>query len=107
MKMNNFNIGMPFPNMILNNNFTQKYKNFVFKDDLGISITMQLQNGTTISKMIEKYCLKKQISDPTKFYFIYNNIKIDPYNNTTIDKYFADCDIPLIIVKDENNLIGG
>ena len=109
-EMNNFNMGMSSPNIMMNNNIPQNHiniKNVVFKEDSGQSSAMQIPYGTSISTMIEKFCTRKSVQNSNQFLFIYNNQRINPNDYTSIEVFFKDSYIPAIIVKEANDIVGG
>ena len=110
MKMPNFNIGMPLPNIILNNNVSKNIPrmNIIFKTTKnGTTTTFCLKHGTTVKEMIEKYCKEKGISlNDERFAFIYQAQKINKDDLTPIESFF-EINPSTVIVNDTYDLIGG
>ena len=110
MKMPNFNIGMPFPNILLNNNFSDNIPKMgiTFKTTRGKTTNMCLKYGTTIKEMMEKYCKEKGLSiNDDHITFINNARKINKNDLTPIESFFINQARPVIVVNDTYDLIGG
>ena len=110
MKMPNFNIGMPFPNILLNNNFSDNIPKMgiTFKTTRGKTTNMCLKYGTTIKEMMEKYCKEKGLSiNDDHIVFINDARKINKNDLTPIESFFINQARPVIVVNDTYDLIGG
>ena len=110
MKMPNFNIGMPLPNILLNNNFSDNIPKMgiTFKTTKGETTKMGLKYGTTVKEMIEKYCQENGISIHDDYItFINNARKINKNDLTPIESFFINQARPVIVVNDTYDLIGG
>ena len=110
MKMPNFNIGMPLPNILLNNNFSDNIpkKDIIFETTKGETTKMCLNYGTTVKEMVEKYCQENGLSINDDYItFISNAQKINKNDLTSIETFFINQAYPCIIVNDVHALIGG
>ena len=110
MKMPNFNIGMPLPNILLKNNFSDNIPkmNITFKTTKGIITNMCLKYGTTVKEMTEKYFQRMGISiNDDHFIFINDYQKINKNDLTPIEHFFKNQKSPVILVNDAYDLVGG
>ena len=112
MKMPNFNIGMPLPNIILNNNVSENIPrlNIIFKTTRNETTTFCLKYGTTVKEMIQKYFKEKGLplnDEHDRFAFIHVAQKINQNDLTPIEHYFKNHINPVIIVNDVHDLIVG
>ena len=106
MKMNNFNMGMPVPN-IMNNNFNnvQRMK-ITFNTNKGKTFDFYFNYGTTIKEVYEKYCEQEQIDkNDDRFFFIYNGQKINKNDTTSIESFFAPYPNPKIVAVHDTDII--
>ena len=112
MKMSNFNMAIPLPNLMINNNFSDNIPkvDVTFKESSGLRPTISFKYGTTVKEMIELYFKKREIaiSDRNpKFFFLYNGTKINPNDMTSIEIFFKESKHRSVTVIDSSNLIGG
>ena len=111
MKMPNFNIGMPLPNILLNNNFSDNIPkmDIIFESSAtnGKS-TICLEYGTTVKDMIEKYCNENGLSiNDHHIIFINNARRIYKNDFTKIESFFVGQLKPTVVVIDGKNIMGG
>ena len=111
MKMSNFNMAIPLPNLMINNNFSDNIpKVDVTFNESGLRPTISFKYGTTIKEMIEIF-LKKigvAISDENqRFIFLYNGTKINQSDLTSIEIFFKESKHPVVVVIDPKNVMGG
>ena len=111
MKMPNFNIGMPFPNILLNNNFSDNIPkmDIIFESSAKSGKTVIcLKYGTTIKEMMEKYCKEKGLSiNDDHIVFINDARKINKNDLTPIESFFINQGRPNVVVIDDKNVMGG
>ena len=112
MKMSNFNMAMPLPNLMINNNFSDNIpiKEVTFKETSGASPIMFFKYGTTVKEMIEIYFKEREIAIndmEQRFFFLYNGTKINPNDLTSIEIFFKVSKHPSVTVIDSSNLLGG
>ena len=107
MKMNNFNMGMPVPN-IMNNNFNNVQRMKIhFTTHKGETSDFYFNYGTTIKEIFEKYCEQKQIDkNDDRLFFIYNAQKINKNDTTSIENFFRGNLNPKILALHDTDVIG-
>ena len=111
MKMPNFNIEMPLPNILLNNNFSDNIPkmDIIFESSAtNGKATICLEYGTKVKDIIEKYCNENGLSiNDDHIFFINNARRIYKNDSTKIESFFINQARPVIVVNDIYDLIGG
>ena len=85
--------------------------NIIFKHFNGLTITMCLDYGTTVSEMLMNYWKKiekPELFGSKQFSFIYNSSILNCNDKTKIEEKFDYSKHPIsIFVNDNYNIIGG
>ena len=85
--------------------------NIIFNTTQGTSHNIAVPHGTTVNQALEKYL--KRIGKPeligtqeSKICFLWNANKMRFGDNTPVEQFFKNMQMPKIVVNDVNNLIG-